>query len=323
VDEIGEAAVTAGYTIVSGLARGIDAIAHTAALDAHGSTVAVLGCGADYIYPPENRHLFFRLVEHGLILSEYPFGVPPSGDQLRKRNKVIVALADAVLVAECPIRSGAMIAARAALQQRKPLLAFEASPGTDPMRSAGTSKLITEGLALPISDGDIKAIERAVATYTPVTDAERRFVTAFVEPGVSVRVPTAKAARANSHPARKAGVRQIVLDSLMSAETPSATAEGENGLSSSERAGALIPILSDSQPAPLAEPSAESDGPPSSTTEPSIPTYRVGERVRHGRYGDGKIVAVRDKGTDQEITIAFQRIGKKQFMASLVSIERV
>jgi len=185
--ELARDAAAAGYTIVSGLALGIDAASHAAALDAGGSIVAVLGCGVDVAYPPENRKLYRRIVESGLIVSEFPFGVSPSGDLLRKRKKVIVASADAVVVAECPVTSGAMIAARAAIQQNKPLFAFAGGQG-DPSRGSGTALLIEAGLAAPLEPGGgIPAAEQGIARFAPPVGGDRRFAALSVRPAPAGR----------------------------------------------------------------------------------------------------------------------------------------
>jgi len=109
------------WCVISGLALGIDRIAHEGALDANGKTIAVLGCGVNRVYPSQNKDLFNRILDSGLIVSSYPFGTSPSPDNLRKRNQLTVGLSRAALIAEAPLDSGAMIAARFASQQKKPV----------------------------------------------------------------------------------------------------------------------------------------------------------------------------------------------------------
>ncbi|MCD6401209.1 MAG: DNA-processing protein DprA [Anaerolineales bacterium] len=138
-----------GVTIVSGLARGIDAVAHTAALDAGGRTIAVLGCGVDIIYPPENRRLAERIIENGAILSDYPPGTPPEANNFPPRNRIISGISRAVIVVEAGRKSGALITARFAADQGKDVFAV---PGNIfAPQSRGTNHLIQQG-AHPLLD---------------------------------------------------------------------------------------------------------------------------------------------------------------------------
>jgi DNA processing protein len=111
-EQIGGAVARAGGCVVSGLALGIDAAAHTAALDAGGPTIAVLGCGVDVYYPPQNMALQDRIARHGLLLSEFLPGEPPRRHQFPHRNRVIAALGAAVVVVEAGEKSGALSTAR-------------------------------------------------------------------------------------------------------------------------------------------------------------------------------------------------------------------
>jgi DNA processing protein len=132
-----------GITIISGLARGIDGIAHAQALDVGGRTLAVLGSGLDQIYPPEHRGLAERISNHGGLISEYPPGTPPDGSNFPPRNRIISALSKAVLVIEAGQKSGSLITANYAAEQGKEVFAV---PGkiTAPL-SKGTNKLIKLG----------------------------------------------------------------------------------------------------------------------------------------------------------------------------------
>jgi DNA processing protein len=133
----------AGYVIVSGMARGVDAEAHAAALEAGGRTVGVLGNGIEQVYPPENGRLFARVRERGLLLTEYPPGEMPRAGNFPRRNRLITALSEAVLIVEMGLRSGAQHSVTYALEQGKEVMAVP-GPIDSPM-SAGTNQLIRDG----------------------------------------------------------------------------------------------------------------------------------------------------------------------------------
>jgi DNA processing protein len=135
----------AGCTVVSGLAVGIDAAAHRAALRAGGHTVAVLGCGLDIDYPGRNRGLRKQIAERGTVVSEYPHGTPPHAWHFPARNRIIVGLSSAVIVVEGTIKSGALVTARLALDANRGVFAV---PGS--VRNAmatGPNELIRTGQA--------------------------------------------------------------------------------------------------------------------------------------------------------------------------------
>ncbi len=146
--------VRQGITVVSGLAKGIDTVAHKTAVESGGRTLAVLGSGVDNIYPTENRKLSQRIAEgQGAIISEYPLGMPPDARNFPPRNRLISGLSLGVVVVEAGEKSGALITARFAVEQDREVFAV---PG--PINSAaslGTNKLIQEGAKLILGVEDI------------------------------------------------------------------------------------------------------------------------------------------------------------------------
>ncbi|MDB5077794.1 MAG: processing protein DprA [Chloroflexi bacterium] len=134
-----------GITVVSGLARGVDAVAHRAAIDAGGRTIAVLGSGLDYIYPAEHRGLAADVARHGALISEFALGTKPDAPNFPMRNRVISGLSLGTLVIEAGETSGALITATRALEQNREVFAVPGSIYAP--RSAGTNRLIRRGEA--------------------------------------------------------------------------------------------------------------------------------------------------------------------------------
>lgn len=140
---VSEVAARAGITVVSGMARGLDAVAHAAALDAGGRSIGVLGNGLGVVYPAANRALYDRMAASGLLLTEFPPGERPSVWTFPRRNRIISGLARATVVVEAAPGSGALITAEAALEQGREVLAVP-GPITSPT-SGGTNGLIRDG----------------------------------------------------------------------------------------------------------------------------------------------------------------------------------
>ncbi len=134
-----------GFTVVSGLARGIDTCAHRGALDRAGGTIAVLGLPVEQIYPPENRQLYRAIEAKGLLLSEAPPGTPYHSGMFPSRNRIIAGLSLAVVIAEAPENSGALITAECAFKANRTVYVVP-GPVTSP-RSRGAMKLLSEGSA--------------------------------------------------------------------------------------------------------------------------------------------------------------------------------
>ena len=170
--------VRSGITIVSGLAQGVDACAHTAALREGGRTIAVMASGVDIIYPAANSGLARRIVENGALLSEHPLGTRPQRDLFPRRNRIIAALSLGVIVTEAPERSGALLTADLAADDNRDVFAVPGSiyaPGC-----VGTNRLIQKGAKLVLSAEDVleelnlAAVGRQaeLETVAPASDAE-------------------------------------------------------------------------------------------------------------------------------------------------------
>jgi len=145
--------VKRGFTVVSGMARGIDSAAHIGALAAQGETIAVLGCGLDTVYPAENKSLFHRIAESGAVISEFPFLTPPEVRNFPVRNRIISGLALGTVIVEATNKSGSLITARLAAEQGREVFAIPGSVNS--FKSMGTHRLIKQGAKLVENVNDI------------------------------------------------------------------------------------------------------------------------------------------------------------------------
>jgi len=149
-----------GFIVVSGLARGIDCEAHQGALDGGGKTVAVMGCGIDIIYPPENKKIAEAMIENGGgLISELPLGTPPIPENFPSRNRLISGLCLGVVVVEAAEKSGSLITARMALEQNRQVFAVPGSPLTGKTR--GSNRLLKEGARL------VECVEDVIEELAP------------------------------------------------------------------------------------------------------------------------------------------------------------
>lgn len=152
---LGRDLAAAGATVVSGLARGIDTAAHEGALQGGGCTIAVLGSALDRLYPRENASLATAIAGSGAVVSEFPFGTAPCAGNFPRRNRVLAAWSQAVVVVEAATRSGALITARYALDEGREVMAV---PGHPSQRgSEGTNQLLKDGAALVRNARDVAA----------------------------------------------------------------------------------------------------------------------------------------------------------------------
>jgi DNA processing protein len=168
-----------GFTIVSGMARGIDRVAHESALSAGGRTLAVLGCGLDVVYPPDHKQLRAQIPEAGAVLTEFPLGSPPLAAHFPQRNRILSGLSLGVVVVEAAEGSGSLITAKLAAEQGREVFAV---PGpVDVPTSRGTHGLLKLGAKLTETVDDIleellPQLERPVMTtsFCPASAAGAR-----------------------------------------------------------------------------------------------------------------------------------------------------
>lgn len=171
--DIARTVAGAGFVIVSGLARGLDAAAHEGAFLGEGKTVAVVAGGADVVYPPENHALQERIAREGAVLSERPLGARPRAEDFPRRNRLISGLSLGVVVIEAAERSGSLITARYAAEQGREVMAAPGSP-LDP-RAKGANRLIRDGAALIENAEDVLEILRGLRRPTAYEPSDPPF----------------------------------------------------------------------------------------------------------------------------------------------------
>lgn len=151
--DLGKQLAQKGITVVSGMARGIDTAAHKGALDGGGRTIAVLGCGLDFVYPPENKVLMNNISNNGAVITEYPLGTKPDAKNFPCRNRIISGFSLGTIIVEASSRSGSLITADLALEQNREVFAV---PGPIYSKaSEGTNNLIKQGAKIVTSLVDI------------------------------------------------------------------------------------------------------------------------------------------------------------------------
>lgn len=209
----------AGFAVVSGLARGIDAAAHEAALPT--GTVAVMAGGIEVIYPPENRALAGRIAAEGLLLSELPPGTEPQARHFPQRNRIIAALSRATLVVEAAARSGSLLTARMALDYGREVMAVPGHPMD--ARAAGCNMLIRDGAVLIRSAEDV--IEAMGLAAAPRPDPRPPS-----QPDTPPQPAAEKAAEKTVAKAAGTGLRARLLALLGPAPTPEDTVIRDLGI---------------------------------------------------------------------------------------------
>jgi DNA processing protein len=179
-EQLGAGLARAGVTVVSGLALGVDGIAHQAALEAGGRTIAVLGGGLNRLYPHQHRSLANTITQSGAVLSEYAPDTKPEGSQFPARNRIISGLSLGVIVVEAPERSGALITVDFAADHGRDVFAVPGPVGA--LKSEGCNRLLRDGARLVRSADDVLAdlglggplVENAIQTALPLGDLERK-----------------------------------------------------------------------------------------------------------------------------------------------------
>jgi DNA processing protein len=181
-EELGAYLAASGVSVISGLARGVDAIAHQAALKNGGRTIAVLGSGVDRIYPPEHKQLAEKITAQGAVISDYAPGTPPDASNFPARNRIISGLAMATVVVEAGETSGALITAQFAIDQGREVFAV---PGNIlAPQSKGTNNLIAQGAHPMLSARDLLEIldlgrvseQKTVRQSIPCDETEARLI---------------------------------------------------------------------------------------------------------------------------------------------------
>ena len=214
--ELARELAAAGVVVVSGLARGIDGEAHRGALAAEGLTVAVLGCGIDRDYPRAHAQLAGRIVQSGLVVSEYPPGVEPAPWRFPARNRIVAGLARATVVVEARERSGALITADFALELGRDVFAVpgEITSGL----SSGTNDLIRQGATPLLAAADVLealGLEPAPATPPPSLSPEAAAVLAVLADGAATLDELSRAAALGS-PEVAVALTELELAGLVS-----------------------------------------------------------------------------------------------------------
>src|SRR5689334_13683626 len=191
-EELSAFLAASGITVVSGLARGVDALAHHTALKAGGRTIGILGSGVDKIYPPEHRQLAEQMMQHGAIISDYAPGTPPDASNFPPRNRIISGLSLAVVVIEAGETSGALITAEFAAEQGREIFAVPGSILAP--QSKGTNKLIQKGALPLLSVNDLMQAlnltrmgeQKAARKVIPTDETEARVLNTLGEEPVHV-----------------------------------------------------------------------------------------------------------------------------------------
>lgn len=216
-----------GFTIVSGVAMGIDTIAHRGCLNAGGCTVGVLGNGLDVIYPHSNRKLYEEIQSKGLLLSEYPAGTQPNAKNFPARNRIVAGLCRAILVMEAPEKSGALITARLANEFGRDVYTLPNSP--DNTKALGCLRLIHNGADVIISEHELLTMLGAIPNLDPPPPQQLSLLNQLSSPSPSP-MPNLSPSFAT------------VFKAIATSPTPFDLIVQESGLSASEVSSILLQL---------------------------------------------------------------------------------
>jgi DNA processing protein len=220
--KIATALIKKGFTVVSGMAEGIDTVAHQACIDGSGRTIAVLGTGVDVIYPPRNHRLYEDIQAEGLVVSEYPSGTQPNRPHFPQRNRIIAGLSRAIVVTQAPTKSGALITAHLANDFCRDVYVLPAD--VDRERSLGCLGLLSRGAHPIITPGHLLDLLGSI----PELDSAEQLQ--LFSPTTSTPLP-------NLEPEL-----QQVLDAIASQPTPFDAIVQQTGLAASSVSSALLQL---------------------------------------------------------------------------------
>lgn len=230
-EKLGYQLAAAGAAVVSGLAAGSDAAAHTGALNAGGKTVAVLGCGADVCYPPSNAALYARIAASGAIISEYSPGTPPTRRSFPQRNRIMSGISYGTAVTEAPKKSGSLITASLAADQGRTVYAVPANVGR---MSEGSNGLLRAGAVAVTSGLDI--IEDLYPQFPGVLD--RELAAGEPERG-ALAPPEARASAPDQEDSGRSEAERLILSVLTSSPSEPDDIAVRTGLDARELSAAL------------------------------------------------------------------------------------
>lgn len=213
---------TRGVTVVSGMASGVDTAAHRGAIGAGGRTIAVLGCGVDVVYPPENAGLMEEICAHGCVVSQFPMGTQPSKGLFPYRNRIISGMSMGTCIVEAPAQSGALITARQAAEQGREVFAVPGQVGNP--GSQGPHLLIREGAKLVENVDDILVELDVPAAFRNERTPGRAGVATQTRPAPEPRKETPQPSRAPVSPAPARPAAPVAVATPSPKATPAAPA---------------------------------------------------------------------------------------------------